>query len=188
MKKSVRSSFPCYLITYAQPEQLVMGYTIDVNVLRWIIRHAPHNANLRVIEYNSVDDLEQDAEFFDTCDYRIFSHELTSSYDVEGNIYPPMFEDDDVTQDIAWDNFVYDVNDTTHKMIELLKFVTDLDVANLLDRTIRMIKYWADEMSKPHNISYWSDDDFNDPFDASMVVARYLSSEEGGLNYYYGDY
>lgn len=188
MKNSIKRSLPHYLITYAQPERFVMGYTVDLNALRWIIRNAPHNANLEVIEYNSMEDLERDAEVFDSFDDRVFSHELISNYDSEGNIYPPVFGDDDYISDLVWENFKTDVDITSYKIIELLKFVVDSDIAELLSKAIRMIKYLVDEESKPHPISYWNDDHYEYPFDISMIEARFLSSEEGGLMYYYGDY
>ena len=51
--------------------------------------------------------------------------------DSEGNIYPPVFGDDDYISDLVWENFKTDVDITSYKIIELLKFVVDSHIAEL---------------------------------------------------------
>lgn len=161
-----------------------IGFTYNIMIVRWL--YANLSTNVRVTEYKSIDDMYEDAEAIDASDARLFAHELDCSYDENGNMYPPVFEDDDVTIDTAYENYM-----VVYQWVisEFYDAVADfMKGGDLKDIFLEALNFMDELLYVEHTKYSFDSCDDDDFFDAVKIVARWLSSDNGKEEYYCGEY
>ena len=189
----------CYVILYKREystiasdadstvyEEDIIGYTAELSVVRWLVRNA--TTIISIIEYPSIFDAEKDLEIADRYDYRIFSHKLDGVYNDDGDFLHPIFEDDDVCIDVAYDDFLYDVNKLKNLNICVSAFVKDGILKDAIMEVLLFISDIMSDIDRSSREPSYTYDGSDGYFDANMIIARYLSSEEGREAYFFGDY